>query len=180
MTDQVHQPRELTEQVRRHIYRTNGTLPLLFATGAAWLVSGLYALFGVDLFKLLGHHGDNDATPSWLYLTLAIVVPLGTGIWAWFKIRNAIYLAQYGVEVPARVTSVGFGIRGMCHVYYEYNVGPRVIDGKMSMGKEIANKYQSGEWPFVLMVDPDRPEKFMEKNDVLPRAGKWNWWSGYH
>jgi hypothetical protein len=37
MADQADQPRELTEQVRRHIYRTNGTIPWVFSTGLVWL-----------------------------------------------------------------------------------------------------------------------------------------------
>jgi hypothetical protein len=85
----------------------------------AWLVAGLYAVFGFDLLEFLSHHDHKDAASSgYIYLILAIGVPIGVGIWAWFKIRRALYLAQYGVEVNARVTSVGIAIRGWCHLYY--------------------------------------------------------------
>ncbi len=173
----------MTEQVRRHIYRTNGTIPLVFFTGLAWLVAGLYAVFGFDLLEFLSHHDHHDhhdpAVSGYIYLILATGVPIGTGIWAWFKIRRALYLAQYGVEVNARVTSVGIAIRGWCHLHYEFDVASRVIAGKMSVVKSEATEYRDGKKPFVLIVDPARPEKFMLKNDIFPRAGKWNWWSGY-
>lgn len=72
-------------------------------------------------------------------------------------------------------------------IYYEYDFGPHyqydfgshVVSGKMSVVKSEANEYRDGKKPFVLIADPTRPEKFLMKNDVFPRAGKWNWWSGY-
>ncbi len=112
--------RQLTDRVRRHIYWRNGTLPALAFTGLAWSIAGAYFFFGIDLAR---HHGAPDRSDSYFFALLAIGTPVATAIRAWVKIRRALYLARNGVQVTAKVTSLGIAASHSQNVHYEYVVG---------------------------------------------------------
>jgi hypothetical protein len=160
-------PREPTEQVRRHIYWTNGTLPFLIFSVIAWSICGAYALFGFNLFKL-DFRNPKDSLHA--YIAMAIVTTIGAGVVAWVRIARAIYLAKYGVEIVARVTSVGIAIKGWCRVHYEFDMGPVTHTRIMSQISDVAKQYRDGTKTLVLIVDRNNPKRLTEKDNIFPEA----------
>lgn len=180
MTTALPQPRELTDRVRRYILLTNGVFLVAWFTGLAWLASFSYFLFGFNFFEFVHPHDDPEPTLyRCIYLMLAIGTPIATAIWSWLRIRHALYLAQYGIEVTAKVTSLGLRAQWRQNLEYEYMVGSEMINGKISQPVSVARGLQDGTTPFVILVNPRNHARFMMKSDVFPREGKWHWWKGY-
>jgi hypothetical protein len=171
MADSITVQRTLTEQVRKHIYWQNGTLRFLFFTGLAWAAAGAYFFLNFNVFEWWRHHDGSQAEYPYIYLALAIGTPIGSAIWGWLRIRRALYLAEHGIEVTARVTSLGIGASFSRNVHYEYTIGSRVVADRMSMPKDVAQGLYSGKTPFLILVDPKKPEQFMRKTDVFPAEG---------
>jgi hypothetical protein len=101
--------------------------------------------------------------------SIAIVFTVVGAAFGTYNTWRALRLAQFGIEVVARVTDLGtFAYYGQIRVYYEFSFHDQVVRKVMSCTREEAQQYQDGVKQLVVMCDPWRPRKCMLKSEVLP------------
>jgi hypothetical protein len=160
--------RPLSPAQRRHILWENALLPGLLIA----LMWGLYllsAIFDVDLLRYLQRRRQ-PGTP-FMYLVLACGVTVGSLLWAAYYVHRAWLLATRGVEVVATIKRVGrLKAGGMVRVDYEFWLNGLLIRQAMSCHEEAAEEYRRGTKPLVLVCDPRRPQRSLERSLVWPDA----------
>ena len=157
-------PRELSSAARWHIVWTNAVGPVL-SVAAFWGLYFVERLFGINVLNYLRpvRAAMRDEKPEGFLLWAAVVVSIASAGYAAFYIRRALYLARHGVEVAAEVTSTGkVSVKGMVRVNYVYTVNGLRYTKAMSTTEDVADEYEDGTRPLILICDPRRPRRSME------------------
>ena len=160
--------RELTNAMRWHILWSNATYPGLMLL-AAWGGYLAARMFDVDLLHLVrGRQQMVGRERDAFYWYMAVVcTPILVGMAA-FYLNRAMRLALFGVEVQAivkKIRSVGFGYsRVDCQYEYEGKTYRKAL----STSTDEAQQYADGSLPLILVCDPTKPKRAMERADVFP------------
>ncbi len=170
MSGPSQRDRDLPSGLLKHIVLKNTVLPIVCAL-FTWILYLSYAVFKFDVLTYLKHgdqRPDPDINPGLVYLGIAIVVTVFVVPLCIARVRHALRLARHGVEVAAVITSVGkISAKGWVRVNYRYTFEGQTFDKAMSCIRDEANEYRTGKRQLVLLIDPAKPSRCMDRTDVL-------------
>jgi hypothetical protein len=163
--------RELSAETWRHIVWVNSLWPALCIV-IFWAIYAIAAVFEVDVVDFLKRRRrEDDPDRVTMYFWTAIAVTAVGAACAAFMIRRAVTLARRGVEVMAHITKVGtLSMQGYVRVNYEYWINGQRFCKVMSTPTFVAKEYRDGTKQLILIVDPEKPGRSMQKADVWPDA----------
>ncbi len=174
--DEKHQTRrDIPPKLRRRIYCIHGSIWFVWPAALTWGIYLALVWFRFDLSDFMHGRGQgqgpDELDRTTMYLIFAIIATVGGLALAVVRIRRALRLAEYGIEIIATVSSVGrLAMHGLVRVDFEYSYGSGTFQKAMSVAKAEAIEYQNGTKQLVILVDPKCPSRWMQKSLVLPAA----------
>jgi hypothetical protein len=154
--------REITLKLRRQLIQMKFWIVVALLV-FLWAAAALRYFKGIDLLNRKGEPWSIE-----FYFWAAALGSIAGVAWGFWSIRRDLFLAEYGLEVTATVTSVsGMSARGMVPVRYAYSLGVLKCAGADDLLESDAAELSVGS-PLRLLVDPRRPRKSKPYDDVLP------------